>query len=107
MIINSFLIAILSGFLLGMPLETAAFSASQTTWEQVVTKARQEGRVVLGSTVGIPAFRQGITNAFAKRFAFDVELRVLEGSDWEDSSRLQGAAGFEDEYLAGAGEAEV
>ena len=106
MIINSFLIAILSGFLLGMPLETAAFSASQTTWEQVVTKARQEGRVVLGSTVGIPAFRQGITNAFAKRFAFDVELRVLEGSELATVVGRECAAGRAsiDVLLGGLGE---
>jgi ABC-type Fe3+ transport system substrate-binding protein len=81
MTIKSFLIAILSGFLLGMPLETAAYSASQTTLDQVAAKARQEGKVVLGTTVGIPAFRQSVTNAFAKRFGFDVELRVLDGSE--------------------------
>src|SRR5215472_8303150 len=35
------------------------------------------------------------------------EARFFKGADREDSSRVQGSAGFEDEYVSGAGEAEV
>src|SRR5918992_1005182 len=58
-----------------------AHSAAPGMWEQVLAKARQEGRVVLGSGVGIPSFRQGVTSAFAKKFGIDVEFRVLEGAE--------------------------
>lgn len=56
-------------------------SATLGSWEQTLARAKQEGKVVLGSGVGVPAFRQGVINAFAKRFGFDVEMRVLEGAE--------------------------
>jgi iron(III) transport system substrate-binding protein len=58
-----------------------AHPAAPGMWEQVLAKARQEGRVVLGSGVGIPSFRQGVTTAFAKKFGIDVEFRILEGAE--------------------------
>jgi ABC-type Fe3+ transport system substrate-binding protein len=74
-------LTIASVLLVGIALCTEAYSASPATWEQVVAKARQEGRVVLGSGVGIPSFRQGVTSAVAKRFGIEVEMRVLEGAE--------------------------
>jgi iron(III) transport system substrate-binding protein len=56
-------------------------SATPGDWEQTLVKAKQEGQVVLGSGVGIPAFRQNVVSVFAKRFGFDVEIRVLEGAE--------------------------
>lgn len=56
-------------------------SATPGNWEQTLIKAKQEGKVVLGSGVGIPAFRQNLVSVFAKRFGFDVEIRVLEGAE--------------------------
>ena len=66
---------------MGLALPTRAESAAPGIWEQTLTKAKQEGKVVLGSGVGVPAFRQGTVAAFAKRFGFDVEMRVLEGAE--------------------------
>jgi iron(III) transport system substrate-binding protein len=56
-------------------------SATPGNWEQTLIKAKQESKVVLGSGVGIPAFRQNLVSVFAKRFGFDVEIRVLEGAE--------------------------
>src|SRR5688500_8622581 len=64
-----------------LALVTTAESATPGNWEQTVAKAKQDGKVVLGSGVGVPAFRQGMITAFAKRFGFDVEMRVLEGAE--------------------------
>ena len=58
-----------------------AESATPGDWEQTLVKAKQEGQVVLGSGVGVPAFRQNVVSVFAKRFGFDVEIRVLEGAE--------------------------
>jgi len=70
-----------------------ADSAAPGIWEQVLAKARQEGRVVLGSGVGIPSFRQGVTTAFAKKFGIDVEFRVLEGAELTTLVARECAAG--------------
>src|SRR6266508_2300534 len=64
-----------------LSLFTRAESAAPGNWEQTVTRAKEEGKVVLGSGVGVPVFRQGMIAAFAKRFGFDVEMRVLEGAE--------------------------
>ena len=56
-------------------------SAMPGNWEQTLANAKQEGKVVLGTGVGIPAFRQNVVSTFAKRFGFDVEIRVLEGAE--------------------------
>ncbi|HTN71804.1 MAG TPA: extracellular solute-binding protein [Methylomirabilota bacterium] len=50
-------------------------------WEKILARARQDGKVTLGTNLGIPEFRQGVTTAFSKRFGFTVELRVLEGAE--------------------------
>ena len=47
-------------------------------WEKILAKARQDGRVTLGTNLGIPEFRQGVTTAFSKKFGFPVELRSVE-----------------------------
>lgn len=56
-------------------------SAMPGNWEQTLANAKQDGKVVLGTGVGIPAFRQNVVSTFAKRFGFDVEIRVLEGAE--------------------------
>ena len=58
-----------------------AQSAAPGPWEQTLAKAKQEGKVVLGTGVGVPAFRQNAVATFAKRFGFDLEMRVLEGAE--------------------------
>jgi iron(III) transport system substrate-binding protein len=49
----------------------------QEDWAALQAKARQEGRVVLGTSLGQPAFRQAFTTTFSKRFGIDVEFRVF------------------------------
>jgi hypothetical protein len=58
-----------------------ANAAQPDDWEKILAKARQDGRVTLGTNLGIPEFRQGVTTAFSKKFGFPVELRVLEGAE--------------------------
>jgi iron(III) transport system substrate-binding protein len=58
-----------------------ARQAQPDDWEKVLARARQDGRVTLGTNLGVPEFRQGITTAFSRRFGFTVELRVLEGAE--------------------------
>jgi iron(III) transport system substrate-binding protein len=50
-------------------------------WEKTLAKARQEGRVVLGTNLGVPGFRQAVTSLFQKRFGFGIELRVLGSAE--------------------------
>ena len=50
-------------------------------WDKILAKARQTGRVTLGTNLGVPEFRQGVTAAFSKRYGINLELRVLEGAE--------------------------
>jgi iron(III) transport system substrate-binding protein len=84
---------ILPGFVWGLFCVSETHSAAPGMWDQVVAKARQEGKVVLGSGVGIPSFRQGVTTAFAKKFGIDVEFRVLEGAELTTVVARECAAG--------------
>jgi ABC-type Fe3+ transport system substrate-binding protein len=72
---------------------TVAESATSEPWEQTLIRAKQEGKVVLGSGVGIPAFRQSVISTFAKRFGVDVEMRVLEGAELTTVVARECAAG--------------
>jgi ABC-type Fe3+ transport system substrate-binding protein len=56
-------------------------AASGDQWNEVLTSARKEGRVVLGSIQGGPEFRQAIANGFRKRFGVDLVLRVLRSAE--------------------------
>jgi uncharacterized protein (DUF1697 family) len=58
-----------------------AKQAQADDWEKILARARQDGKVTLGTNLGIPEFRQGVTTAFSKRFGFSVGLRVLEGAE--------------------------
>jgi ABC-type Fe3+ transport system substrate-binding protein len=97
---------IVSLFVLNVACLTNGFAASPTAWDQTISKARQEGKVVLGSGVGIPSFRQGVTTAFTKRFGIDVEMRVLEGAELTTVVGRECAAGRPsiDVLLGGLGE---
>jgi ABC-type Fe3+ transport system substrate-binding protein len=74
-------------------LESVVLCAAPGEWEGLAARARQERRVVLGTDVSVAGFRQGITNAFAKQFGFDVELRVLEGAQLTAVAARECAAG--------------
>jgi ABC-type Fe3+ transport system substrate-binding protein len=68
-------------------------AAAPTVWEQTLTKARQEGKVVLGSGIGVPAFRQRAVAAFGKRFDLDLEMRVLQPAELTTVAGRECAAG--------------
>jgi hypothetical protein len=70
-----------------------AWSAAPNEWDTLVSKARQEKRVVLGTDVSVANFRQAITSAFAKQFGFDMEFRVLEGAQLIAIAARECAAG--------------
>jgi iron(III) transport system substrate-binding protein len=52
-------------------------AAAQEDWNGILVKARQEGQVVLLTSVDRTEFRQAATSAFEKRFGIKVEFRVL------------------------------
>lgn len=54
-----------------------ATAASQEDWNAILAKARQEGQVVLLTSVDRTEFRQAATTAFEKRFGIKAEFRVL------------------------------
>jgi ABC-type Fe3+ transport system substrate-binding protein len=70
-----------------------ANAAQPDEWDKVLARARQGGRVTLGTNLGTPEFRQGITTAFAKRYGVTVELRVLEGAELVTVAGRECAAG--------------
>ena len=72
-------LALLAPFIL-LGLASVAWSAAPSEWDALVSRARQEKRVVLGTDVSVGNFRQGLTSGFAKQFGIDLELRVLEGA---------------------------
>jgi ABC-type Fe3+ transport system substrate-binding protein len=70
-----------------------ARQAPPDDWEKILARARQDGRVTLGTNLGVPEFRQAVTTAFAKRYGFNVELRVLEGAELVTVAGRECAAG--------------
>jgi ABC-type Fe3+ transport system substrate-binding protein len=75
------LVVLLTFFLAGVSVPMRAEPAAFGVWEQTLKKAQKEGKVVLGTGVGVPAFRQNATSAFLKRFGLDLEMRILEGAE--------------------------
>lgn len=73
--------------------EAAEVKPQAEDWERALTRARQDGRVVLGTDLGIPDFRQAVTAAFSKRFGLSVEFRVLEGAELAAVAARECAAG--------------
>lgn len=96
------------GVILLAPLSYAgdARQAQSEEWDKTLARARQEGRVTLGSNLGTPEFRQGITSAFTKRYGITLELRVLEGAELVTVAGRECAAGRAsmDVLLGGLGE---
>ena len=66
-------------WILALSLEARA--ASQEDWSQLTAKGRSEGVVVVGTNVGQPTFREGLTNLFQKRFGIKVDLRTQQSSE--------------------------
>ena len=54
-----------------------ARSATQDDWNGILAKARQEGQVILLTSIDRTEFRQVATVAFEKRFGIKAEFRVL------------------------------
>jgi iron(III) transport system substrate-binding protein len=70
-----------------------ARQAQSDDWEKILARARQDGRVTLGTNLGTPEFRQGITSAFTKKYGITLELRVLEGAELVTVAGRECAAG--------------
>lgn len=70
-----------------------AWCAAPSEWDALLSRAREEKRVVLGTDVSIGNFRQGITTSFAKQFGIDLEFRVLEGAQLVAIAARECAAG--------------
>ena len=86
---------VVASVLLAVSLSQAgeAHQTQSDEWDKVLARARQDGRVTLGSNLGTPEFRQGITTAFAKRYGITVEIRVLEGAELVAVAGRECAAG--------------
>ena len=70
-----------------------ARQAQSDDWEKILARARQDGRVTLGTNLGTPEFRQSITSAFTKKYGITLELRVLEGAELVTVAGRECAAG--------------
>lgn len=70
-----------------------ANAAQPDEWDKVLARARQDGRVTLGTNLGTPEFRRGVTAAFAKRYGITLEMRVLEGAELVTVAGRECAAG--------------
>jgi ABC-type Fe3+ transport system substrate-binding protein len=89
------LLLVAASILLSVALSYAG-EARQTQaddWDKILARARQDGRVTLGSNLGTPEFRQGVTTAFAKRYGVTLEIRVLEGAELVAVAGRECAAG--------------
>ena len=69
---------------------TASAHAGQ--WDDVVAAAKKEGKVVLGTNLGMPKFRQDVTRKFKARYGIDVELRSMRGSELTAVARRECSA---------------
>ena len=86
------MIGLLSAFILAFAIgPSAAYGAGD--WDQVLKAARQEGTAILGTNLGLPKFRQAMTDAFKKRFGFDLEIRSMRGSELTAIAGRECAAG--------------
>ncbi|HEV8725737.1 MAG TPA: extracellular solute-binding protein [Candidatus Binatia bacterium] len=70
-----------TGFFIIFLLAEIARSAAPEEWNAILAKARQEGQVVLLTSVDRTEFRQAATSAFEKRFGIKAEFRVLMSSE--------------------------
>jgi ABC-type Fe3+ transport system substrate-binding protein len=70
------IILLVSFFLspLGHPIRAASW---QEEWDMARASARKEGRVVLGTSLGLPAFRQKLISAFVQKFGIELEFRIF------------------------------
>jgi ABC-type Fe3+ transport system substrate-binding protein len=68
-------------------------AASQDDWDRLLSAAKKEGKVVLGTEIGVPSFRQEIVSAFVKRFGFDLELRLAGSAELSAVASRECSAG--------------
>jgi ABC-type Fe3+ transport system substrate-binding protein len=80
-------------FLASLSFAGEARQTPSDEWDKVLSRARKDGRVTLGSNVGTPEFRQGVTTAFTKKYGITLELRVLEGAELVTVAGRECAAG--------------
>jgi len=80
-------------FIVSMSYAGEARQPQTDDWEKILARARQDGRVTLGTNLGTPEFRQAVTTAFPKRYGIPVELRVLEGAELVTVAGRECAAG--------------
>ena len=71
----------------------AAPPAGAGQWDDVLAKAKQEGKVVLGTNLGMPKFRQDVTKKFKAKFGIEVEFRSMRGSELTAVAKRECSAG--------------
>jgi ABC-type Fe3+ transport system substrate-binding protein len=68
-------------------------AASLDDWDRLISAAKKEGKVVLGTEIGVPSFRQEVVNVFVKRFGFDLELRLAGSAELSAVASRECSAG--------------
>ena len=86
---NRWLAAALGAVLVAL----AAPPAGAGQWDDVLAKAKQEGKVVLGTNLGMPKFRQDVTKKFKAKFGIEVEFRSMRGSELTAVAKRECSAG--------------
>lgn len=90
---NRLYIPMLLGTLAMVLSVTPEDALGKDNWNQVVKKARQEGKVVLGTNLGLPKFRQDVSKAFKKRYGITVEIRSMKSGALTAVAARECAAG--------------
>lgn len=67
--------------LLGIFVAVSGMAAESQKWDDVLAKAKKEGKVVLGTNLGMPKLRQAIAKAVKDKYGIDVEIRSMRGSE--------------------------
>lgn len=86
---NRLFAAALGALLMAM----GAAPAAGAQWDDVLAKAKKEGKVVLGTNLGMPKFRQDVTTKFRAKFGFDVEIRTMSGAKLTAAAKRECSAG--------------
>lgn len=70
-----------------------AAPAAEQHWDDVLAKAKKEGKVILGTNLGMPKFRQDVSNIFKERYGIDVEIRAMRGAELSAVAKRECGAG--------------
>ena len=76
----------------GLLLTSGYPSSAADKWDDVLANAKKEGKVVLGTNLGMPKFRQNVAKAFQDKYGIEVEIRAMRGAELTAVAKRECAA---------------